>query len=817
MRRATVSRIKQMVLLVISVPLPIVSSSTLSHAATIAELLAQARQAQAQVRSIRSQGWGTTDKQRAIQLLGPLALSFLSAPDLAQAASNQKSQVRDLYDTLSDPLDSIYNQSVASLEGLSKSVMDRDGDLEALYETKEWKDAQAIASQALYFLNWLHYVGAFVNEGAARKKLLDDCAKGFAEFAVGEQSSQLKRESLFGRSLCEKENKHFDWAIRDLELLLKDTGLPMDMERKVRAALADARNRQAHGDKSSDVERAENAADLQARAMLQKAQNLLSESKKLTGNERVKKLLEAMAYFDEVRKQSGAWKEKADALVASSFSEQDLAAIDEVKNPFPAWGQARELLQKSEYAKALPALKEVLTSDDPKAKAHHREAEYFLAVGLFQTKNYRDALTELSKVIGTEGMPSQFVADAVYLRFKTTEALYTKDQGPEITKAYLDAIKEFLRRYPDHKSAFEAYFRLGEYQQGQGNYLAAADAYNKVNGDRTFRTRADFATLQCYFALLDVLEEQTNKQAKPTDKNGIGIAEKDLRQRAAAALQAFWKNSASLEKESPAEAKQVPLQEYRGKVSVMNAAFLSKDVDANAKEVLSFLQDFEKKYPEQKDAFAKVARLRLVASEKANRFGDLEKEVDNIFTHFKPEEQKDLLVGLDKVLPKDVKKLEKQNDKDNLLPAKRLLTRLYADRLQRGVPFAPDESPDLFKYELAQLYLDVKDYDKATPLYQELQKGAYSLVSMAGLAQIAEVKGDQRQAITHWDEMLKGTQIGDPLWFRGTYEVARLDAELGEKDQSCKTINGARASLARLGEQGLKKKIQDLAVQSCGK
>jgi TolA-binding protein len=800
-------------LLVMSVLLP-----TFSHAATIAELLAQARQAQAQARSIRSQGWNTADKQRVIQLLGPLALNFLSAPDLAQAASNQKNQVRDLYDSLSDPLQNIYDQSVATLEGLSKSVMDRDGDLEALYETRDWKEAQTVASQALYFLNWLHYVGAFVHEGAARKKLLDDCTKGFAEFAVGEQSSQLKRESLFGRSLCEKENQHFDWAVRDLELLLKDTGLPMDMERKVRAALADARSRQARGGRATDTEQAENTADLQARAMLQKAQSLVGESRKLTSNDKVKKLLEAMAYLDEVRKQGGTWRDKADAIEKSSFSEQELATLDEIKNPFPAWGHARELLQKSEYAKALPALKEVLASDDPKAKVHHRDAEYFLAVGLFQTRDYRNALTELSKVINSEGMSPQFVSDAVYLRFKTTEALYARDQSAETAKVYLDSIKEFLHRYPDHKSSFEAYFRLGEYQQGQGSYLAAVDAYNKVNGDRTFRTRADFATLQCFFALIDTFEEQpADQQAKQTEKNSPGISEKDLRQRTGAALQAFWKNSASLEKDSPAEAKQAPLQDYRGKVSVMNAAFLSKDVDANAKEVLTFLQDFEKKYPEQKDAFAKVARMRLVASEKAGRFGDLEKEVDSIFTRFKPEEQKDLLVGLDKVLPKDVKRLEKQNDKENLLLAKRLLTRLYADRLQRGTPFAPDESPDLFKYELAQLYLDVKEYDKAIPLYQELQKGAYSLVSMAGLAQIAEVKGDQRQAITHWDEMLKGTQVGDPLWFRGMYEVARLDAALGDKDQSCKIITGARTTLARLGEQGLKKKIQELAIQSCGK
>jgi tetratricopeptide (TPR) repeat protein len=465
-------------------------------------------------------------------------------------------------------------------------------------------------------------------------------------------------------------------------------------------------------------------------------------------------------------------------------------------------------LHKSDYAKALPYLREVLASQEPKATLHHREAQYYLAVGLFQTRNYRDALSELAKVLSTAGMPANFITDAVYLRFKTSEALYAKDQGPEQAKVLVEAAKEFVRRYPDHKSAYEAYFRLGEYSQGQGNYLAAADAYNKVNGDPVFRARADFATLQSYFALLDMVEEK---------QDGIGITEKDLRQRAASALQAFWKNAAALEKENPGGVKQVPLQEYFGKVSVMNAAFLSKDVDAHAKEVLAFLQDFEKKYPEQKDAFAKVARMRLIAAEKAGKFVDLEQEVENIFSRFPPEEQKELLVELDKVLSNDVKQLEKKNDKENLLPAKRTLARLYADRLQRATPFAEDESPQQFKYELAQLYLDIKDYDKAVPIYQELQQGPYSLVSLAGLAQIAESKGDQHQSLTYWEEMLKGTQVGDPLWFRGTYESAHLHAALNNKDMSCKTINSARPVLARLGDQGLKKKIQDLAIQSCGK
>lgn len=781
--------------------------SSVGEAATVAELAAQARQAQARVRELKSQGWGVDEKQRVIQLLGPMALSFLSASDLAQAASTQRGQVRELYETLSNPLDDIYDGSIARLESLSKAVMDRDGDLEALYETKEWKDAQLVASQSLYFLNWLHYVGAFVSEGQARKKLLEEASKGFSEFAVGEHNSQLKRESLFGRALCEKELRQFDWATRDFELLLKDSTLPADMERKVRTAMAEVRTRSARGERG-DSERTESAADAQARALLQRAHTLLDSRKKATGDTRLKQLLEAAALLDEVRKQGGAWKEKAEALANSEITEQDAMVIDEQKNPFPQWGQARELLQKSEFAKAVPFLREVVASGDPKAVMHHRDAQYYLGVGLFQLKDYRESMTQLNKFLTADGVPPQFGAEATYLRFKAAEALYAKEPTPDNSKLYADTIKEFIRRYPEHKSIFEAYFRLGEYNQKQEHYLAAVEAYQKVSGDPAFRVRADFATLQSYFSLLDALDEK---------RDGIGISEKDLRQRIATSLQAFWKNSAELEKTNPATAKQVPLQDYRGKVTVMNAAFLSKDVDSKAAALVSLLQDFEKKYPEQQDAFAKVARIRLVALEKAGRFADLEKEADNIFTRFNPDEQKELLTGLSKVLPGDIKKLERKNDKESTLAAKRTLARLYADRLQRGEAFAEDESPTQFKYELAQLYLDVKEYDKAAPLYQELQQSAYSLVSLAGLAQIAAVKGDQHQAITYWQEMLKGTQAGDPLWFRGTFEVAQLNATLGNTEQACKTVAGARAMLGRLGEQGLKKKIQDLGTQTCGK
>jgi hypothetical protein len=123
-----------------------------TEAATVSEVLAQARQAQSRVRELRSGGWSRSEQEQAIQILGPAVLNFVGASDLAQAAGSQaqRAVVREAYEALNGPLESIYDDAFAHINSMSKAVMDRDGDLEALYETREWKDAQLIASQSLY-------------------------------------------------------------------------------------------------------------------------------------------------------------------------------------------------------------------------------------------------------------------------------------------------------------------------------------------------------------------------------------------------------------------------------------------------------------------------------------------------------------------------------------------------------------------------------------------------------------------------------------------------------------------------------------------
>ena len=775
------------------------------EAASIAELSARAKQARSRANALKQGNWDAPAKLQAIQILGPVALEFVALPNLAQSVKTPSSRkaIRAVYETLHGPLNDIYTGSFQRVDQMTQDVIARDGDLEAVQDSQEYRAEQGVAARALYFLNWLNYIGSFTFDEKKKETLLTKAMNGFGEFAVGDQASRLKNESLFGRALSERELEKFDWAIRDFELLLKQPGVSTDMKRKAQRALDQTRRYAKRGGKSQP-----SPTEL-AQAQFQQAKNIARQSRNASGKKRSQLRGQLLGLILALRKAGGKWQDRADALIQAELTREEELVIAEQENPFPPWLKAKEHMQKRRFAKAVPFLEEVIASNDPNAAVYQTDAQYYLGVGLYEQRRYRQAITSLDTFLSNGGAKTKHAADAEYFQFKSAESLYARDQSAQNGKLYVQAIRDFTRKYPRHRSIYEAHFRLGEYYQEQEEYVKAAEAYKKVRGAPAFRVRADYATLQSYFEVLHAIEDGDTSS---------GLSEDEIRQRIGTSLDAYWKNSATLAKSSPRLVQRDPYREYPGKVSVMHAVYLSHDMDANAEQIVSFLDGFEEKYPKQPEAFETVARTRLVALQKTGRYAELARDVDAVFDRYPPEKQAELLAGLAGVLEKDIRTLQRRNDTDNGLVAKRTLARLHEEWLKHDGEFAEDQSPDRFRYDLAQLYLDTRQYDKAETIYTDLEQkqGAYSLVATVGLAQISEVRGNNKRALALWEAMLKGTQVGDPLWFRGTFEVARLNETLGNATQACKTVSSAQRMLKRLGDAGLKTKIQDFASQTCG-
>ena len=776
-----------------------------AHAATVSELTSRATQARNQADALERGDWNAEAKLQAIQLIGPVALEFIALPNLAGEVKTDAGRraVRRVYDLLHAPLNDIYQASFGRLDRMTKDVIERDGDLEALYDSQAYLGEQGVASRALYFLNWLNYIGSFTFQDTEKKNaLLTAAMNGFGEFAVGEHASKLKNESLFGRALSERELQKFDWAIRDFELLLQQPGLTTQMMRKAQHALDQTRRYADRADRTPP------SPDALAQARFQQAKAIAKQSRNATGQQRRTLRGQLLGLLLELRKAGGKWKDRAQALADAELDREEALALVEQEFPFPPWLEAKAHMQKRRFAKAVPLLEAVLASDDPNAAVFKADAEYYLGVGLYEQRRYRRAMAQFDAVLNADGR-TPHAADATYFRFKAAESLYAGNQSEANAKRYVQAIDDFIRGYPKHRSIYEAHFRLGEYRQERGDYLAAAAAYDEIRGAPAFRVRADYATLQSYFEVLHAIED---------GDPGNGLSEADVRARIGRSLDAYWKHSARLAERSPKLARRAPYNAYPGKVSVMHAVHLSHDMDANAERIVSLLSGFEEQYPKQPEAFETVARTRLVALQKTGRYEELERDVEKMFDRFLPETRIELVAGLDGILEKDIRTLRRAGDTANEQAAKRTLARLHEAWLENGGEFAEDESPDRFRYDLAQLYLDTRQYEKAEAIYTRLEQdqGPYSIVSTVGLARIAEARGDTERALSLWQAMLQHTQVGEPLWFRGTFEAARLNDATGDPDQACKTVNGAQKMLNRLGDRNLKAKIQTLASQTCG-
>jgi tetratricopeptide (TPR) repeat protein len=192
----------------------------------------------------------------------------------------------------------------------------------------------------------------------------------------------------------------------------------------------------------------------------------------------------------------------------------------------------------------------------------------------------------------------------------------------------------------------------------------------------------------------------------------------------------------------------------------------------------------------------------------------VEKDVEAAARRFDAAQQQRLFRGLAELILDEARPYEMKGDSATAVAAKRAALRVYEARA-RLRPEGGEPVPSRLKYELAELYLAVGEDDKALALFEELREGAYSLVALSGLGTVAERQGNREQALAYWRQMLRETRVGNPLWFRGTYDIARTYYAMDEAERSCRMIRPAARLLSRLPDEALKRKIEELARTAC--
>ncbi len=772
------------------------------HAASLGDMQSQGRQLGVQLKQLRaSNRLDTTAEQGLAKRLGELVTEFVEQSDGALRTGSERQRhtaLRAAFEALHEPLDDLYKTRSGRMNRMARAVMDEDGDLEALYETPEWQESQAVAAQALYFLNWLNYYGAQLVEGVRRKELLDAAENGFSEFAVGDQRNDLLVESLLGRGLCHLDLGNQEWAQRDFRLVIDEPGVSAERKAKAQLALLDSYSRAGNVREalrySSELLRAESLPreDIPL-VRFYRLQALFDALNSAAGEEKETYRREVGKLMDRLRRSGKEWGEKVDALMAARIDDPS-RWIDDAKTPRAQWELAKLLLKEEDYEGAEPFLEEIVENEGADARMYHPEAHYWLGVARFKAGEYAAAARQLDTALGAA--ERAFAADAMYLRFKALEAMMADGEGtPELAERYAASLRELLEQHPDQPLAFEAHYRLAEYRQASGDFAGAIEEYAKVSGNPGFELRARFGALQSAFELLRGESDSPRREALLTS-----IGED---------LERFWKQTKS--GEAVKDLGDVQLQEFKAKATLLQAVYLSLGGYDNDEEVVAVLADYGQRFPEQEEILPQALRLRLAALRRLDRFaeaaGDVARHAEALRQEGRPEALRALASGFAKASART----KAAGDAAGAEAASRVALRLYEISNGSDGPASTQQWATI-----ARLHESTGNWDAAAAIYRELAgTDAGSLVALRGLARVEEARHNTAGALGYWAAYTEKVQPGGAGWFRGRYEQARLTLASGDRKGSCAILTELRAAVRRWNAAQLREPIGRLYTEAC--
>jgi len=734
-------------------------------------------------------GSGGAGEQAAIDRLGRLALQFLDSADAGDAGA------ASTYEAIAGPLERSYDLHRQALDRMSQSVIDADGDMDAMVASPAYKGHQELAAQALYYLNWLRYRGALLYGGAKRRELLDKAAAGFGEFATAQSDNPIVAESRLGRGLAYLELDHVDWAIADFAAVTEMKGASPERVRKARLALAEAYVRAG---RSADALRASQQALANAapadlpRARFTRARALLMAAASQPG-QRAAYRSEAAELLAQLQGEGGPWGARASQIVRNGLDNPKNWAGPKAKDvppPPSEWDVTRQLVAAGKFKEAIPKLEQVLAASDEEARKNQDEARYLLGLARFRTGDLARAIVAFDQVL--EERSSKYAADAAYLRFKASEARYAADPTPANQPAYEQALVGFLRDFPKHKAAPEARFRLGELRQHQERYAAAEAEYAQVHGDLPFEIRARFAAAQCLVKLL----EQTPEGAKP---------DSEIAHRAEAALDAY---RALVKGRDPKSLGGVPVRDFDGRAALMSAYLAALAEKPDYERALAWLDGFEEKYPELASEEPQVVKLRLLA---LSRLGWLQPAVaeaarpaaatleptylDDLATRFLTTAAREQAAGHAAAAAAGRQAALALSEHALNGPSAATLPPAMRRRLQSTAAALREEQGDLAP---------------ALVLYRAVLRDAPDAVSArAGAARILEKQGQLGEARALWDEIVDGAS-GKQGWLEAHYQSARLSLAMGDRERACAVLRRVPSEMLIDANAETPKRIREL-------
>jgi tetratricopeptide (TPR) repeat protein len=460
----------------------------------------------------------------------------------------------------------------ARLDQMRDDVMEREGDIEALYKSPRWREPEIQSLVATYHLAWVRYQGAQLTRDAAqKKKLLQQAAEGFSQFLIVNEVPEIYAESLYGRGLAFLDMGESAKAIEDLSQAAEEPRVAG----KAKAALAEARRRAAGG-------KAQTPSENDPEALIARLGDLLPRA--AAGDAAAEKDATALARGLAIR--GGTWPTRVASLVTDKLGGAN------ARSSYGLYLLGQLAVDRQRCAEVAP-LADAGASMQDEGRARYRPELLFLDAGCrLNSGQAREAAARFA-ALSTEFPKSPRAREAAYYRFRALDV--ARASAPSLAGEYEQALSSYLATYPQADGAGEARFLLAELHRAAGDCAKAAGEYAAV-GSGAFAQRARFGALQCRVSGL-------GSQASPAARTEV-----------LGAIRAFVNETQD--------------KSLGARAAVLGAAVAASGTAPDHAVVLALLDGFETRYPDAKDLHSSALELRLGARVASGQTDGAEKDLD---------------------------------------------------------------------------------------------------------------------------------------------------------------------------------------------
>jgi thioredoxin-like negative regulator of GroEL len=765
-----------------------------ARAQSLSDINSQLSQIEGQLPAARNDGGQAGSVISQLDRLEALFAKLASSPKI------DKSSLAPTYNRLDSALGGMYTTWKQKKDDCINTI-DNGGQC-------DYTEPEKLSLQALYPLSWLRFTGAttvYAGDSTMAKKLLNQAVDGFTESTLVIVDPNLIRENLLGRAYCERElgkyNKpDYDRAIADFKQILQ-AGSQTPQYKAANQGIASTYVAMGN---AKEAQKYVGQIGSGGGALMFQLQTMFAAEHSTHDPAKRAKLHEEIVA--KLKEQEGNKQNWAIAVAAASkYSQDPIKEFGSSNDPFEKWLLANILLGRKDNNGAAKYYVDA-------ARGSSKYAEgYRYAADIYYNEKRFDLVQQLASSLSHGGG-----ADAEYFTFMSYRLPRMQWENSGMKNASLEdqwvkAAESYLQKFPHGGHADECRFRLGERLQRQKEYMEAAKMYDQVTGSNEYSFTAKYNAATCNYLALAAAENAKGKTAP-------AVSPADLKKAAVQDLMDTIKMAPTAERSAGSASQKKFIHDTRGRAIYMLAGILEQDKKADPKQIAGLLAGYEAQYPGMKDRFRDIEEWRITAEDDLGNYDQVTSDVQAIVERNKGSlEHTDFIKELGLDFWQRAQELKAKGDQKGYQANAKLAQIAYdffEDLVQQGKIPAKNLTGTLSI--LGKTYIAQDNIPKAQEIFSQVVKAdPGSPDANAGLARIAQAKGDYKNAVNLWTNVESTAAESDPLWYESKYQVAVIYLKQGNVQGACLKLAQTRAEHPSLGGPAMLAQWNALQRKNC--